>query len=295
MSAPMLLFNRALKRRRLARAVEEGFAEFLLMRAADDLAERLEAVTRPFAVAVDLGTPTRLGLEALRRHPLVARALRAAPREVGGAVDIVLDEEALPFAPASLNLVTSLLALQDVNDLPGALVQLRRALAPDGLLCACLLGGQSLTELRQSFMAAESELEGGASPRVAPFVDVRDAGALLQRAGFALPVADSDTVTVRYGHPLGLMRDLRAMGLSNSLLARRRAPLRRTTLLRACQIYAERFSDPDGKVRATFELVWLSGWVPHESQQKPLKPGSAKARLADALKTIEIQAGEKAG
>jgi SAM-dependent methyltransferase len=295
MSAPMLLFDRALKRRRLARAVEEGFAEFLLMRAADDLAERLEAVTRPFAVAVDLGTPTPLGREALRRHPLVARALRAAPREAGGAVDVVLDEEALPFAPASLNLVTSLLALQDINDLPGALVQLRRALAPDGLLCACLLGGQSLTELRQSFMAAESELEGGASPRVAPFVDVRDAGALLQRAGFALPVADSDTVTVRYGHPLGLMRDLRAMGLSNSLLARRRAPLRRTTLLRVCQIYAERFSDPDGKVRATFELVWLSGWVPHESQQKPLKPGSAKARLADALKTIEIQAGEKAG
>lgn len=181
----------------------------------------------------------------------------------------------------------SLLALQSVNDLPGALLQIRRALRPDGLLLACLFGGDTLTELRQSFAAAESELEGGASPRVAPFADVRSAGGLLQRAGYALPVVDLERVTVRYGGAFGLMGDLRAMGLTNALAERRRTPLRRATLMRTAAIYAERFADPDGRVRATFDMVWLSGWSPHESQQKPLKPGSAKARLADALGTAE--------
>jgi hypothetical protein len=189
----------------------------------------------------------------------------------------------------------SLLALHAVNDLPGALVQIRRVLAPDGLFLACLLGGATLTELRQAFTEAEAEVEGGASPRVAPFADLRDLGALLQRAGFALPVTDVDTVVVRYADPLRLLRDLRAMGLSNPLAHRRKTPLRRATLLRAMQIYAKRFADPDGRVRATFELVWLSGWAPHESQQKPLRPGSARVRLADALGTSEVSAGEKAG
>jgi SAM-dependent methyltransferase len=177
----------------------------------------------------------------------------------------------------------SLLALQGVNDLPGALIQIRRALKPDGLLVAALLGGGSLAELRQAFAQAEGELEGGASPRVAPFADLRDLGGLLQRAGFALPVTDSDLFHVRYASPFGLMRDLRRMGLTNALNDRRKTPLRRATLLRAAEIYAERFADPDGRVRATFEIVWLSGWAPHESQQKPLRPGSAKMRLADAL------------
>ncbi|MFD0935514.1 SAM-dependent methyltransferase, partial [Methylobacterium trifolii] len=186
-----------------------------------------------------------------------------------------------------LDLAVSLLALQGVNDLPGALVQLRRALRPDGLLLACLLGGRSLTELRQSFAQAESELEGGVSPRVAPFTAVREVGGLLQRAGFGLPVADTETLTVRYADAFGLMRDLRAMGLTNTLSERRRTPLRRATLMRVAEIYAARFSDPDGRVRATFEILWVSGWVPHESQQKPLRPGSAKARLADALGTVE--------
>jgi len=193
------------------------------------------------------------------------------------------------LATGSLDLAVSLLALHAVNDLPGTLIQLRRALRPDGLFLGCLLGGATLIELRQSFAQAESEIEGGVSPRVAPFAAVREAGALLQRAGFALPVADTDTLTVRYADPFGLMRDLRAMGMTNVLTERRRTPLRRATVVRTAEVYAERFSDPDGRVRATFEVLWLSGWVPHESQQKPLRPGTAKSRLADALGTIELK------
>jgi hypothetical protein len=163
------------------------------------------------------------------------------------------------------------------------------------LFLAALLGGDTLTELRQSFAAAEAEVEGGVSPRVAPFADMRDVGALLQRAGFALPVADVDRLIVRYDTPFGLMQDLRGMGATNVLLERRRTPLKRATLQRMAQIYAERFSDPDGRLRATFDIVWLSGWAPHESQQQPLRPGSARTRLADALKTTEFPAGEKSG
>jgi hypothetical protein len=174
-------------------------------------------------------------------------------------------------------------------------VQVRRALKPDGLFLAALIGGDTLTELRQSFAAAESEVEGGVSPRVAPFADLRDLGALLQRAGFALPVTDTDRVTVRYDSAFALMHDLRRMGATNALLDRRRTPLKRATLTRMAEIYAQRFADDDGRVRATFEIVWLSGWAPHPDQQQPLKPGSAQARLADALGTREISAGEKAG
>jgi SAM-dependent methyltransferase len=185
------------------------------------------------------------------------------------------------------------LALQFVNDLPGTLIQIRRALKPDGLLLAALIGGDSLIELREAFGEAESEVEGGASPRVAPFADVRELGGLLQRAGFALPVVDSDRLTVRYSTVLALMHDLRRMGATNMLRERRRTPLRRATLQRMTEIYARRFTDPDGRLRASFEIVWLSGWAPHESQQKPLKPGSAAQRLADALGTREIPTGEK--
>jgi SAM-dependent methyltransferase len=206
---------------------------------------------------------------------------------------IVADEEALPFADASLDLAVSALALQSVNDLPGALIQIRRALKPDGPMLAALLCGDTLTELRQAFAQAESEVEGGLSPRVAPFADLRELGALLQRAGFALPVADSDKLVVRYDSAFALMRDLRAMGATNVLAERRRVPLKRATLLRMAETYAKRFSDPDGRVRATFEIAWLTGWAPHESQQKPLKPGSASQRLADALGTKEISAGDK--
>jgi hypothetical protein len=172
-----------------------------------------------------------------------------------------------------------------VNDLPGALVQMRRALKPDGLLIAALIGGETLTELRQSLTIAESELLGGASPRVAPFVDVRALGGLAQRAGLALPVVDLDRAIVRYADMFALVADLRAMGATNALDERSRTPLRREVLARAAALYAERFADPDGRLRATFDIVWLAGWVPDESQPKPLKPGSATMRLADALKS----------
>jgi SAM-dependent methyltransferase len=291
-SAPVV-FDRPLVRRRLRRALTAGYADFLLRRTAEELEERLAAVLREFPLALDLGTPTAAAAKRLIAGGRCGRVERMAPCPGPGA-SLVGDEEALPFRPESFDLAVSLLALQGVNDLPGALVQVRRALRPDGLFLGCLLGGATLTELRQAFAAAEAEVEGGLSPRVAPFADVRDIGGLLQRAGFALPVADVETVAVRYADPFGLFRDLRAMGLANALADRRRQPLRRATLLRAAQVYAERFADPDGRVRATFEVVWLSGWGPHESQQKPLRPGSAKARLADALGATEHGLGEKA-
>ena len=285
-----LVFDRVLLRRRQARARALGPETFLIDRVAADLAERLGAVLRQFDVAVDLGTPGGAVRTALAEVTSIARLFRAGASPDS---DVAADDEALPFRDGSLDLVVSALALQFVNDLPGALVQIRRALKSDGLFLAALLGGDTLTELRQSFAAAEAELEGGVSPRVAPFADVREMGALLQRAGFALPVTDVERLTVRYSSPFILMGELRRMGATNVLVERRRALLRRDTLKRMAQVYAERFSDPDGKVRATFEIIWLSGWAPHESQQKPLRPGSAQARLADALGTREIGTGEK--
>jgi SAM-dependent methyltransferase len=284
MTAPPL-FDTGLARRRLARAHRAGYADFLLRRVVDDLDDRLGAVLRTFTEAVDLGSPSALAAERLRASGRVGRVTRLAPRAEAGAV--LADLEALPLAPARFDLAVSLLALQHVNDLPGTLAQLRRSLRPDGLFIGCLLGGRTLTELRQVFGQAESEVEGGVSPRVAPFAEVREMGSLLQRAGFALPVTDVETVTVRYRDPFALMHDLRAMGLTNVLLDRRRTPLRRDTLLRAAALYAERFADPDGRLRASFEILWLSGWAPHESQQKPLKPGTAQTRLAEALGTTE--------
>ena len=266
-----VLFDRKLLRERRRRAQALGPVTFLIDRVADELAERLSAVLRRFELAADLGTPD----DALRR---------ALTDKVGTIAEVVADEEALPFRDASLDLVVSALARQFVNDLPGALIQVRRALKPDGLFLAALLGGDTLTELRQSFAAAETEIEGGVSPHVAPFADVRDLGALLQRAGFALPVTDVDRLTVRYSTAFALMDDLRRMGATNALVARRRVPLRRKTMLRMAEIYAERFADPDGRLRATFDVIWLSGWAPHESQQKPLRPGSAKFSLEDAVK-----------
>jgi SAM-dependent methyltransferase len=289
-----IVFDRALLRERTRRALARGPETFLIDRVAADLAERLGAVLRQFGVAVDLGTPTDAVRDALADNAAIGM-LVAASALARRAPAIVADEEALPLRDGSLDLVVSALALQFVNDLPGALVQIRRALKPDGLFLAALLGGDTLSELRQSFAAAESEVEGGVSPRVAPFADVREMGALLQRAGFALPVTDVERLTVRYSSPFILMSELRRMGAANALAERRRTPLRRETLARMAEIYAQRFADPDGKIRATFEVIWLSGWAPHESQQKPLRPGSAQVRLADALGTREIGTGEKAG
>jgi SAM-dependent methyltransferase len=276
-----VIFDRRLLRARLARAAAIGPVTFLLDRVAGDIAERLSAVLRKFDIAADIGTPT----DAVRR---------AIADRVGTIAAVVADEEALPFRDESLDLAVSALALQFVNDLPGTLIQIRRALKPDGLFLAAMIGGESLVELRAAFAEAEAEVEGGVSPHVAPFADLRDVGALLQRAGFALPVTDVDRVTVRYASPLALMHDLRRMGAGNALTERRRTPLRRATLRRLMEIYTERFTDPDGRIRATFEIVWLSGWAPHASQQQPLAPGSGKVRLADALRTQEISAGEKA-
>jgi SAM-dependent methyltransferase len=294
-----LIFDRQLLRARRRRAAAAGAETFLLDRVAADLAERLTAVLRRFDCVLDLGTPTDVLRTALASVPSVGTIVTADAQWPHAHADarrvVVADEEALPFAAASFDLVVSALALQFVNDLPGVLVQIRRALKPDGLLVAALAGGDTLTELRQSFAAAESEIEGGVSPRVAPFADVRALGGLLQRAGFALPVTDVDRITVRYDHVFALMHDLRRMGAANALIDRRRVPLKRATLLRMAEIYAERFADADGRLRATFEIVWILGWAPHPSQQQPLKPGSAQARLADALRTREISTGEKAG
>ena len=294
-----LIFDRELLRSRRRRAASTEPATFLLDRVAADLAERLAAVLRRFDLALDLGTPTDAVVAALASLGSVGTIVRAdeipPSGDVPASLFVVADEEALPFSDAAFDLVVSALALQFVNDLPGALVQIRRALKPDGLFLAALIGGETLTELRQSFAAAESEVEAGVSPRVAPFADLRDLGALLQRAGFALPVTDVDRITVRYDTVFALMHDLRRMGATNALIDRRRVPLRRATLMRMGEIYGKRFSDDDGRIRATFEIVWLSGWAPHPSQQQPLRPGSAKTRLADALGTREISTGEKAG
>jgi len=300
MSSPpqvQALFNRVLLAQRRRRACALGPVTFLIDRVAEDMAERLSAVRRSFDVVVDLGTPTDAVRRAIVAAGAVDRVIAAvliATARVGERTPVVIaDEERLPFRDASLDLVVSGLALQFVNDLPGALVQIRRALKPDGLFLAALIGGDTLTELRQAFAAAEAEVEGGVSPRIAPFADVRTMGALLQRAGFALPVTDVDRVVVRYDSPLRLMHDLRRMGATNVLIERRRDGLRRQTLRRSVEVYAERFADPDGRLRASFDIVWLSGWAPHESQQQPLHPGSSRMRLADALGTHEVSAGEK--
>jgi SAM-dependent methyltransferase len=291
------LFDRALLAQRRRRAGALGPVRFLIDRVAEDMAERLLAVRRTFDAVADLGTPTDAVRRAILAAGAVERVIGAVPAAAVQAGErtpvLVADEERLPFRDASLDLVVSGLALQFVNDLPGALVQIRRALKPDGLFLAALIGGDTLTELRQAFAAAEAEVEGGVSPRVAPFADVRTMGALLQRAGFALPVADVDRVVVRYDSPLRLMHDLRRMGATNVLIERRRGGLRRQTLRRLIEVYTERFADPDGRLRASFDIIWLSGWAPHESQQQPLRPGSARMRLADALGTREVSAGEK--
>jgi SAM-dependent methyltransferase len=273
-TAAPILFDRALLRARQARAAKMGAATFLLDRVTEDMAGRLHAVLREFASAADIGTSGNQVRNALTQR-------------VGDLARVDLPDheiEPLALAPESLDLAVSALAFQFVNDLPGTLAQIRRALKPDGLLLAATIGGDTLTELRQSFAAAEAEFEGGISPRVAPFADLRDVGALLQRAGFALPVTDVDRIVVRYASAFALMQDLRQMGATNVLVERRRVPTRRATLLRMAQIYGKRFADPDGRIRATFDVIWLSGWAPHESQQQPLQPGSAKASLAEAVK-----------
>jgi len=299
MNDEQVLFDRRLLRRRRARfAHEVTEREFLIAQVAREIAERIEIMLREFPRALDLGA----------YHGLLGRTVGAL-QSVGEMIyaesvfdyaarcprpALVCDEDLLPFKDASFNLIVSGLALHRVNDLPGSLVQIRRALAPDGLFMAAALGGRALIELREALLEAEGEIDGGASPRVSPFGDVREYGALLQRVGFALPVTDAEELTVIYGSPRELMHEIRALGGGNVLLARSKAPLHRRTLERAEEIYRARHATPDGKIKATFQFVFMSGWAPDPSQQKPLKPGSAQARLADALNTQEQSTGDKA-
>ncbi len=295
---PLLVFDRATLRRRRERAARGWTARaFLKREIAARLVDRLGDVRRRFDRALDLGSHGDEVAEALGPDGPVDWLVRTdlghgfAARARGPAV--VADEELLPFKPGSLDLVVSAMDLHWVNDLPGTLVQLRRILRPDGLLLASMLGGATLWQLRQALAAAESEIEGGLSPRVSPFAGLADAAGLLQRAGFALPVADNETLEVEYESALALMRDLAGMGESNLVMERRRGLTRRATLLRAAEIYGERFALPSGRVAASFEVIYLHGWAPHESQPRPLKPGSASQRLAEALGATEQSAGEK--
>jgi SAM-dependent methyltransferase len=290
LASPARIFDRPLLRRRLERAYRGGAADFLLARVADDLVERASLVQRDFSAILDLGTPgpaLTLGLRAARPQAEVAHLAPVAAAQAP-APSSVGDIETAPLGEGARDLIVSALALQHVDDLPGLLARARRALKPDGLFLSAMIGGRSLHELRGSLAQAEDETRGGASPRVAPFVDLRDLGALAQRAGFALPVADVETLTVRYRDMFGLLRDLRAMGATNALRLRGRA-LTRGLVARAAQLYAENHADADGRVRATFEIVWLSGWAPHESQPKPLRPGEGRTPLAQALAAAKAE------
>jgi SAM-dependent methyltransferase len=282
---PIIDTNLMLSRKLRALASPAGGVDFLMARAAEDLADRLSTVERHFSHAATLFCQTAAAADVLAASGKAAEVTRveADAAFLGGSEGLLAPFETVPFEAESLDLAVSLLSLQAMNDIPGFLAQVRRALKADGLFLAAFAGAGTLAELRESLIAAETELYGGASPRVAPFADVRDAGALLQRAGLALPVADVETTTVRYDTLFHLMADLRAMGEQSALVDRSRRPATRTLFRRAAEIYAERFSDPDGRIRATFSIVWMSGWAPHDSQQKPLRPGAGKVSLAKVL------------
>jgi SAM-dependent methyltransferase len=302
MTDAMRVFDRSLLRRRRERA-HDGYGAFAFLEdeVAERLAERLEDIRRRFPLALEVGA--RLGAlgRALRTSGKVDTLIQsdlapvwAADRAAEGPA-LALDEELLPIADGSLDAVFGALSLHWVNDLPGALSQMRRALKPDGLLLVALLGGETLVELRDAFTEAEVAVTGGLSPRVSPFADLRDAGGLLQRAGFALPVVDADTITVTYDTALHLMRDLRGMGETNLVLERHRAPMGRALLGEVARVYAERFAGPDGRIPARFQILYLTGWAPAANQPKPLRPGSATSRLATTLGGTETGTGETPG
>ena len=299
MSTSFEIFDRRLVRqRRDQRAAAFGGFDFLKAEVAVRMADRLLDISRQFPAALDLGCHTGAlgGLLAARPDVqlLVSTDLSARMAAQAPGLRVAADEELLPFAEESFNLAVSALSLHWVNDLPGALIQVNRALKPDGLFLGAMLGGDTLTELRHAMMQAELAVEPGVAPRVSPFADIRDAGGLLQRAGFALPVADVERITVDYADAFKLMRDLQGMAETNAVLARHKAPLKRRTLVAAMEAYHDLYGRPDGRIPATFDIVYLTGWAPHESQQKPLAPGSAKMRLAQALGTTEQSTGEKA-
>ncbi|HEV8389026.1 MAG TPA: methyltransferase domain-containing protein [Dongiaceae bacterium] len=284
------IFDRRLLRARRGRAAADLHAhDFLLAEIAERLADRLSDIARAFPLTLDLGARDgilartlkgRGGIETLIQSDAAGiNALRA--RSAGPA--LVADEELLPFKPQCFDAVLSNLALHWVNDLPGALAQIQNSLKPDGLFLATLFGTGTLSELRTALMEAELAELGGASPRISPFADLRDAAGLLQRAGFALPVADVDTVTVTYGDIFALLRDLRGMGETNALIDRLKQPTRRAIFARAAAIYQERFADPQGRLPATFQVLFLTGWAPDPSQQQPARRGSGKTSLKDVF------------
>ena len=278
---------------------DPGGADFLYREVAALIAERLGEINRDFPRVALIGTGAGVVAEAvegaLAAPDTRLTQLDPSPAMAAAAGAEVLESDVLPLEPGAHDLVVSTLLLHAMNDPVGQLIQMRLALKPDGLMLAALFGGQTLNELRTSLAEAESEVEGGLSMRVAPMAEIRDLGALLQRAGYAMPVADSEKLTVTYATPLHLMRELRAMGETNILTGRRRQPMRRATLQRAAEIYARHFGTPEGRVRATFEVVFLTGWAPGPDQPEPLRPGSAKMRLADALGTREVATGVKTG
>ena len=291
MADAIRIFDRSLVRKHRDRAAPH-FAnhDFLVREVAERLADRLSDVTRTFPTALDLGCHTgemadtlgkRGGIQTLVQCDISPRmAARAA---ANGRPTLAADEEWLPFADASFDLVISCLSLHWVNDLPGALVQIRRVLKPDGLFLCAMLGGETLKELRQALAEAEMAEEGGLSPRVSPFADVRDLGGLLQRAGFALPVVDADTVNVAYGDPMRLLADLRGMGETNAVAEQRKSLSRRATLLHGLARYQDLFADAEGRVPVTFQVLTMTAWRPHPSQQQPLAPGSGQVSLAHEL------------
>lgn len=292
MADPITVFDRdILKLRRDRAATKAQDYNFLFAETAERLADRLDDTTRNFPMAVDLGCHsgelgqiigTRGGIETLYQTDISARYAQVA-RTNNGKGTLVADEEFLPFAEGSLDLILSNLSLHWVNDLPGMLLQARRSLKPDGLFLACMLGGETLKDLREALMTAEAEEEGGVSPRVSPFVDVKDAGALLQRSGFALPVVDADDIFIDYPDALKLMRDLSGMGESNLITKRSKKFTKRSTLARAAAIYHERHARSDGRIMAKFQVVYLTAWAPDESQPKPLRRGSGQVSLVDFL------------
>ncbi|MGO1120005.1 methyltransferase domain-containing protein [Rhodovibrionaceae bacterium A322] len=301
MQETLHVFDRqAVQRQRDRAAAAWPSHSFLVQEIAERLLDRLQDLNRSFPRVLDLGCHGgelaghllgHKGIEEVVQCDLSPLMARRAGQN--GQPTVAASEEALPFAPKSFDLVISNLSLHWVNDLPGSLVQIHRCLKDDGLFLGALLGGESLHELRVSLMEGEIAVKGGLSPRVSPLADVRDAGALLQRAGFALPVVDRDEVTVTYGDPFSLMRELRGMGETNALQDRVKHFTARSTLLKAAEVYHQRYATDDGRLPLTFQILFMTGWTPHESQQQPLRPGSAAARLAEALDSDETPAGDQ--
>ncbi|MCZ2203914.1 methyltransferase domain-containing protein [Bartonella sp. A05] len=287
MSHPLIFDHTQIEhfRKRAFKNAKEGY-DFLLSYVASDLYKRLSAVDRQFTLALDLHGHTGLAVPVLEKSGKVHSIERVETDTLYQSHQKkfhLRHREVLDFPQHYCDLIISLLSLQLTNDTPGVLSQIKNILKPDGLFLAAMVGVGTLRELRESLLQAEIEIYGGASPRVYPFADIRDAGAILQRVGFAIPVADVEDITIRYDTLFDLMRDLKAMGMQNALINRSRRPLSKRFFLRAAEIYAQQFSDPDGRIRAHFSFIWLSGWAPHQNQQKPMRPGSAQISLVDIL------------